>query len=315
MEVSAREVADALNLPIRVIEALEADDYERLPPTVFTRGYLRSYARLLELPADKLLALYPEVVTETDSGTIETVAPPTPDQRQMKLAMVGGVVLIAVVALAVWFLGGDDADQVPTAEAPAAERPSPAGEEPVQPTEPSEPAAEPQELAELEVAGETPAPAAEAVVTPPVQDTRDDAAAGGGTPETLADVEAAPTSEAAATAPVEAVPPTAGAADIPFEEPTVTAAAEPGVRRITPFGDDLITFTFNEECWVEVKALDGENLYSDLNRAGRTLKLQGRGPFRILLGYAPGVALQFNGEPVPLTRYTRNNVATLVLGE
>jgi cytoskeleton protein RodZ len=35
MEVSTREVADALNLPIHVIEALEGDDYERLPPSVF----------------------------------------------------------------------------------------------------------------------------------------------------------------------------------------------------------------------------------------------------------------------------------------
>jgi cytoskeleton protein RodZ len=93
------------------------------------------------------------------------------------------------------------------------------------------------------------------------------------------------------------------------------AATEAGTRRITPFGEDLIRFTFNDECWVEVKTLGGENLYSDLNRAGRTLMLQGRGPFRILLGYAPGVELEFNGEPVPLARYTRNNVASLVLGE
>ena len=71
MEVSTREVADALNLPVNVIEALEADDYERLPPTVFTRGYLRSYARLLELSPESLLARYPEVTEETDAITGE----------------------------------------------------------------------------------------------------------------------------------------------------------------------------------------------------------------------------------------------------
>ena len=86
-------------------------------------------------------------------------------------------------------------------------------------------------------------------------------------------------------------------------------------RRITEFGDDKLTFVFSDDCWVEVKSQDGENLYSDLNRAGRTLVLSGRAPFRILLGYAPGVSLSFNGEPVPLERYSRNNVANLVLGE
>ena len=66
---------------------------------------------------------------------------------------------------------------------------------------------------------------------------------------------------------------------------------------------------------MEVINLDDESLYTNLNRAGRTLVLQGAGPFRILLGYAPGVELSFNGEAVAVERYTRNNVANLVLGE
>jgi cytoskeleton protein RodZ len=88
-----------------------------------------------------------------------------------------------------------------------------------------------------------------------------------------------------------------------------------GVHRITEFGDEMLQFSFTEECWVEVKSAAGDNLYSNLNRAGATLMLEGRGPFRILLGYAPGVTLTYNGEPVTLAPHTRNNVATLVLGQ
>ncbi len=72
--------------------------------------------------------------------------------------------------------------------------------------------------------------------------------------------------------------------------------------------------TINEDIWVEVKNQDGGNLYSDLNRAGRTLRLVGAAPFRLLLGYAPGVTLELNGEAVELSRFTRNNVASLVVG-
>lgn len=86
-------------------------------------------------------------------------------------------------------------------------------------------------------------------------------------------------------------------------------------RRITEFGDDQMVFTFSEDCWVEVRSNAGDNLYSDLSRAGQTLVLNGQGPFRILLGYAPGVSLDFNGEPVALANFTRNNVANLVLGQ
>ena len=87
------------------------------------------------------------------------------------------------------------------------------------------------------------------------------------------------------------------------------------VRRISAPGDDRLLFEFSDECWVRVLSTTGENLYSDLNLAGQTLELVGRGPFRILLGYAPGVRMAFNGEPVVLGPHTRNNVANLVLGQ
>ena len=54
---------------------------------------------------------------------------------------------------------------------------------------------------------------------------------------------------------------------------------------------------------------------SDLSRSGQTLELVGSSPFRILLGYAPGVRMAFNGDPVVLGPHTRNNVANLVLGQ
>lgn len=40
-------VATKLHLRVRVIQLLEADDYERLPEAVFIKGYLRAYAKLL----------------------------------------------------------------------------------------------------------------------------------------------------------------------------------------------------------------------------------------------------------------------------
>jgi cytoskeleton protein RodZ len=86
------------------------------------------------------------------------------------------------------------------------------------------------------------------------------------------------------------------------------------VRRLTPAGDERLDLAFTDDCWVEIKDVNGRNLYSDLARAGATLAFVGQGPFRILLGYGPAVTLAFNGAPVPLRSYTRNNVASLVVG-
>lgn len=56
--LSVAEVADALHLDRSMIEALEADDYDNLPPATFTKGYFRAYARYLALNEEVLLAAY-----------------------------------------------------------------------------------------------------------------------------------------------------------------------------------------------------------------------------------------------------------------
>jgi hypothetical protein len=68
--VTVREVADTLNLSITVVQALEADAYDRLPGTVFARGYIRAYARLLDLDPVPLLDLYPDQRIGSDAHPV-----------------------------------------------------------------------------------------------------------------------------------------------------------------------------------------------------------------------------------------------------
>jgi cytoskeleton protein RodZ len=92
--------------------------------------------------------------------------------------------------------------------------------------------------------------------------------------------------------------------------------AEPVVdTAVAEAGEDRLSMLFSEDCWVEVRDAAGRNIHSDLGRPGALLELSGKAPFRVLLGYAPGVELSFNDEPVALAPHTRNNVASLVLGQ
>lgn len=61
------EVSAALNIPERHLVALEADDYAHLPEPPFIRGYLRSYARLLGVDANALVARFGEIYQQ-DTG-------------------------------------------------------------------------------------------------------------------------------------------------------------------------------------------------------------------------------------------------------
>ncbi len=60
---SIEDVAQQLKLAPRQVQALESDDWQRLPGRTFIRGFARNYARLMQLDADDVLALLPAADT------------------------------------------------------------------------------------------------------------------------------------------------------------------------------------------------------------------------------------------------------------
>lgn len=75
-----------------------------------------------------------------------------------------------------------------------------------------------------------------------------------------------------------------------------------------------IRFRFSADCWIEVRNGDSRVIYSSMKRADDVLELSGKPPFKVTLGYAPGVSVSYNGEPVAIPSST-SHVAKIVLGE
>ncbi len=61
-------------------------------------------------------------------------------------------------------------------------------------------------------------------------------------------------------------------------------------------GSDTLTFTFTEDCWLEISSND-RALFVGLKRAGTTYVQQGDAPFSIMLGNVKAVSLLLNNEP------------------
>jgi cytoskeleton protein RodZ len=51
---SIEEVGNQLKLPARVVSRVEAGDFDALGAPIYRRGYLRSFARLVDIPADQV---------------------------------------------------------------------------------------------------------------------------------------------------------------------------------------------------------------------------------------------------------------------
>ena len=61
--LSLQEMSDSSRISVRYLEAVEHDDYEKLPSPTFVRGYVREMARLLDLDEAKLVDGYMKRLT------------------------------------------------------------------------------------------------------------------------------------------------------------------------------------------------------------------------------------------------------------
>jgi cytoskeleton protein RodZ len=82
-----------------------------------------------------------------------------------------------------------------------------------------------------------------------------------------------------------------------------TAAATPGQMR----------FVFDKESWLEVRDRDNRLIFSQRIAGGNEQVLAGAAPLSLVIGYAPGVRLFWQGKPVDLVPHTKGEVARLVL--
>lgn len=100
--LSVADVASRLKMRSRIIEALEAEDWEAIGAPVFVRGQLRSYSRLLGLPVQPV-----QMASGVRPIEPTPLVPRTQTPRMQRIAdQVGGrlvyIVITALIILPVW---------------------------------------------------------------------------------------------------------------------------------------------------------------------------------------------------------------------
>ncbi len=96
-------MAAQTRVKLEYLQAIERNDFSQLPAAVFVKGYIRSYARVLELDPQPLLALLRRDFKTTTHGTLRpqdiivsaTRQPRLP--RTLRLLVIGTVLLAGVL--------------------------------------------------------------------------------------------------------------------------------------------------------------------------------------------------------------------------
>jgi cytoskeleton protein RodZ len=264
--LSVQKAADELLLDAWVIDALEADDYERLGPSVYAKGHLKRYAALLGLPSAEIMSAYesraqaPRPSASQPANVRLRTDTPAADQLPWP-SIVGLVAAVLLLAGVFWWKPWHQ--RGPAAGETVAAHPSAA---------PADSAAEPA------AAVVTSADAAPAMTsTAPAAPT---------TPPT-----AAPSPMPGAAA---ALAPAGGAGARVRATPTPDSDPTAGIGRAR------LRLSFSADSWVDVHDAAGRRVFAGEGRANSVKTLTGTAPMRVYLGFASGVQLEINNRAIAI---------------
>ncbi|MEI7613886.1 MAG: RodZ domain-containing protein [Betaproteobacteria bacterium] len=270
-------VARLLKLSVHQVEALEEDDWASLPCNTIIRGFVRNYARLLNLDSASLMAALdalkmpkgPEL--EIPEGTHVSVPHEGAVQRRDFLNVFAGFAVLLTAVLIYFFLPEalwQSAMSVLKSATTSAEVAAPVSPE---------------------AKG-----GAEAMASPSTLVLKDEATA------------AVQPTPAAPGAQVSGV---VGQA-VQVKTGTVSTASAPDAKS---GGEKVLKMSFSKPSWVEIKDRSGEIIFSQLCEGNTQREFEGRPPLALVIGNATHVTVQYKGKPVDLSKRSKDDVARVTV--
>lgn len=263
--VPLEEIAGATKISVRSLQALEAEEFSKLPGGIFTRSFIRAYARYLGLDEETVLGEYQAVAPPSEEVDLSrlTRSKPKPAKESSRTPALG--LLIAVLLLAggyALFRYSRRAVESPVSVSSASRTAPPASSASQQastaPAVPTATSPTPSQPA-LPTAGTASQPA-----TPPAPE------AGQGT--------ANPKPQDASKSP-----------------PLATPGAPSGGKAGEADSNLVLQVAASEQTWVAVDA-DGKTVLQRILRPNDIQTFKATKSFDVITGNAQGIILTLNGE-------------------
>jgi len=298
-DLSVADVAVRLKLSVEKINALERGDVEGLATPVFVAGYLRTYARLLGLPEEDVLADIDELLPMSESVSDPTLTVnvesfgrvdseissqfslrETSSGHNFGIAGLAGVIIIAMVYF-LWPGSKGVHTKISTA---------------VNVSEESVVNKAVSDVVDSTIVVATEENAND-VLTVESQDLLE---------EKTVEVEQSSNSASINSTSINNTKSTTVADEL---EPTKTfEPVASGMR-------SELALTFNSDSWAEVKDARGKRLVYRLGKSGNRRVVTGLPPFMVQLGFVQGVDISYNGAPYDLSKFTNRRSVRLRIGE
>lgn len=273
------DVREHLKIPHDVIEAIESNNIEALPAAIFTQGYLRAYAKFLEISEDDILEAYNRAVPHGAAANLKSRSSLRNEASSQSPLFKTITLLLVVSGIATLIFGGiqyyqEKADDMETELESRQE--SFTGHSLDSPAEP-----------QLDIRQNARLTSDDELIVGSVDSIEYSEA------ENIADESESLATEQTSVSTMSAEK---------IEEAPVVAV------------NDVIEILAERGSWVQVRDATNKRLFNNMIPVGGKQKLEGEAPFRISLGNARSTRVLINDLEVDMSnRITRKNIATFTV--
>lgn len=330
-DYSVADLCGLTMLPKHTVEALEDDDFDALTQPVFVRGYYRKCAKVLDIDAEPLLAAYaaaggpraaatPQQPLGTSGASVKVMPADVTPRKRRSFGFFLLILILVVAAIAGYMYWSDSLNKLIGDETGGTDISLSSAFDSLQPE------TDPEAIADT--AGEDKGVS----ILPDIlaADEKADAAAGRDNSGQTSDAGGAATTNAAAdatdstatqaadnarttvtqpagsTSTQDSAPtgPVAAGASIDTSEAATHAAADAtsadsgnATGSTAAATTTALTIKFDDRSWVNIHDASGEQLLVGIYE-NTTRTLDGEPPYRLVIGYAPGVSVSYAGHAV-----------------
>ncbi len=290
-------IANRLNFKVKLVECIEQDIFDPKLPATYNRGYLRSYAKLVNVDVSEVLSAYDMLdVAEVQRSEMQSFSNLTEKQAEHSRIMWLSYIIAAVLfgLMIMWWLqepkqGADEnVGNEEVVSTPASVIVNQADSTEENNTE--------EEGIELDDGSES-----IQIPSDIVEDTSEDVINQASLDEDISNTD---TLEAQVSTLDGAV------------SENVSNAA-PVLTRVESIEEsaaiDTAIFTFSGDCWVNIFDATGERIAWGVKKSGYIMTVIGQAPLKITLGKPELADIEFNGEAIDLSEFNVGNIAKFTL--
>jgi len=283
LSLSAEDVAEKLKFKQNLVQNIEQDLFDSKLPATFNRGYLRNYAKLVNIDIDEVLSAYDMLdIAEVQRSEMQSFSNLTEKQAEHSRLMWLSYFIAAILCglMILWWQQEpkQTVDEKSSEEQTASTLQSPSlGEKDKTELTTLDNKPESTEL----ISGKS---ALEAEKLLPIEESTKQ--------EVIREIVVEPK-----TVPLEEIIP-------------VTVSKE----REKPVADlSTAVFTFSGDCWVNIFDSTGERIAWGVKKLGYVMTITGKAPLTVTLGKPELAAIVFNGQLIDMSEFNKGNIAKFTL--